>query len=66
MLYNDSLKNFDIPTDCCEWAAQDKLNWHVPSIKKQFIMKKRESVKLEESAVRAKPEAITLTCSTCS
>ena len=53
-----SLKDFDIhvPVGSWEQTAQERSKWRVSSTKEQLSMKKkRESVKLKESAENAKP-----------
>ena len=51
-----SLKDFDIPIGSWEHSAQERgQSGEVSSIKEQLSMKKRDSVKLKESAENAKP-----------
>ena len=54
-----SLKNFNIPTESWEQAAQDRTKWCYLIRKgaaQYELMKQRESVKLKESAKNAKQE----------
>ena len=49
-----SLKDFNIPTESWEQAAQDRTNWLASSTKVPSNLKQRESVKLKERKARAK------------
>ena len=50
-----SLRDFDIPIRTWEQTAQERSNGEVSSTKEQLSMKKREYVKLKESAEDEKP-----------
>ena len=51
-----SVKDFNIPTDSLEQAAQDRTKRHCLIKKEQLSMKQRESVTLKESSKNTKKE----------
>ena len=51
-----SLKDFNIPTESREQAAQDRIKWRSSSTKVPLNLKQRESVKLKGSSKKGKQE----------